>query len=784
MFSLWLQPCARFIESFEGGTSAANSLEQLLINLTNEKLQGFFSHEYISSQQQAYVDDGISWDTVTFVDNTETIALLESRGVSVLSLLDDACMQPGGTDQTLAAALQHHLAVPPSPASDRTEAGLAFTALDPSIFTARHYAGPVTYSVDGFLAKNRDSISDAQEGLLGGAATELVSAVAGLVGSRRGLLNVTVAGQFRAALGRMMAKLAETSPHYIKCIAPNKDRTAGSLDTAFVAAQLRASGVMETVRVTTSGYGYRATHGAFAARFRVLASTAVRSLGHATTGANQDNNSSNMLGTVPPISDAEVCINVLDRIGLAAPGDYQLGATQVFVRCAAAAQLEEARASVFETTALVCQKNARAARTRRAFLNLKRHATTAQSVVRRFLANKQVRTMRARAAASVVIQKAVRTWLPRLRNRRAVIIQSLVRGRAVRRKLGRLRLERVGALAGAAAAAKARIVDLEAEAGETNDLLASLVAKLDHRNAEVDILAANSAATGARLHDAEAAIEILTNEANMRELALDQARADSRRLAAALDAADQAVRRGRRTAEETAADLRQRQTALVALQQDLSGARLEIRLLKTQLATANTENSSLRAFAKRVGASRLWRVVSYVETSWSAWLRNGLRLLRLMEGSDSRFLRRLARAVSAVGMSLARHGTRGLGLLLGLVRFGLRLVQRFPVIGFLFILNLGGFFAEPTAQRMIASADVATAAFGGGRASARGVCSPTPAGIATMMLGGSPAVATAAAIMSPTRAGSVSLARLGSASPKAGRSLIDGIAGTVVDHLL
>ena len=51
-------------ESFED-----NSLEQLLINFANEKLQQQFTWYVFKLEQQEYEKEGIKWDAVDFQDN-------------------------------------------------------------------------------------------------------------------------------------------------------------------------------------------------------------------------------------------------------------------------------------------------------------------------------------------------------------------------------------------------------------------------------------------------------------------------------------------------------------------------------------------------------------------------------------------------------------------------------------------------------------------------------------------------------------------------------------------
>lgn len=68
---------------------------------------------------------------------------------------------------------------------------------------------------------------------------------------------VQVGSQFRESLNLLMLTLNSTTPHYVRCIKPNDDKMAFTFDPTRAIQQLRACGVLETVRISAAGYPSR-----------------------------------------------------------------------------------------------------------------------------------------------------------------------------------------------------------------------------------------------------------------------------------------------------------------------------------------------------------------------------------------------------------------------------------------------------------------------------------------------------------------------------------------------
>ncbi|TNN58068.1 Unconventional myosin-IXb [Liparis tanakae] len=124
-----------------------NSFEQLCINYTNEKLQYYINQHVFKLEQEDYVAEGITWQSIGYTDNSGCIELVSKKSTGLLALLDEESNVPEATDETLLDKLkqQHgdnHLVVPSSHAE--------------STFVIQHFSGRVEYHIKDFRQKNTE----------------------------------------------------------------------------------------------------------------------------------------------------------------------------------------------------------------------------------------------------------------------------------------------------------------------------------------------------------------------------------------------------------------------------------------------------------------------------------------------------------------------------------------------------------------------------------------------------------------------------------------------------
>uniref|UniRef100_A0AAX7VPC0 Myosin, heavy chain b n=1 Tax=Astatotilapia calliptera TaxID=8154 RepID=A0AAX7VPC0_ASTCA len=252
-----------------------NSLEQLCINFTNEKLQQFFNHHMFVLEQEEYKKEGIEWEFIDFgMDLAACIELIE-KPMGIFSILEEECIVPKATDITFKNKLyDQHVgkSAPfqkPKPAKGKAEAH----------FSLVHYAGTVDYNVNGWLEKNKDPLNDSVVQLYQKSSTKLLaflyashaSAEGGKKGGKKkGGSFQTVSALFRENLGKLMTNLRSTHPHFVRCLIPNESKTPGLMENFLVIHQLRCNGVLEGIRICRKGFPSRIVYGDFKQRYKVL----------------------------------------------------------------------------------------------------------------------------------------------------------------------------------------------------------------------------------------------------------------------------------------------------------------------------------------------------------------------------------------------------------------------------------------------------------------------------------------------------------------------------------
>ncbi|XP_078577047.1 unconventional myosin-Va-like isoform X6 [Branchiostoma floridae x Branchiostoma japonicum] len=412
-----------------------NSFEQFCINYANEKLQQQFTQHVFKLEQEEYVREEITWSFIDYYDNQPCIDLIEAK-LGLLDLLDEECKLPKGSDQNWCQKLyDKHL---------KKAKHFDKPRMSNKAFIIFHFADKVEYQAEGFLEKNRDLVNEEHINILRASefqlVADLVSAKGGVPGpppAKKGKITMkhlpqkhkqpskemrkTVGLQFKESLCLLMETLNSTTPHYVRCIKPNDEKQAFTFEPKRAMQQLRACGVLETIRISSAGYPSRWTYPEFFQRYRVL-----------------------MVSTEIKREDMKnTCATVVSRL-IKDPDKFQFGKTKIFFRAGQVAYMEKLRSDKLRACSIMIQKHIRGWLMKRRYQKLKQLALWLQQRTRGILARRYLKWMRQTKAATT-IQKRFRGYLARSRYQKMrwtiLRIQAWTRGKFARIRFLQLRFE-------------------------------------------------------------------------------------------------------------------------------------------------------------------------------------------------------------------------------------------------------------------------------------------------------------------------------------------------------
>ncbi|KAG0220502.1 P-loop containing nucleoside triphosphate hydrolase protein [Mortierella sp. GBAus27b] len=371
-----------------------NSFEQFCINYANEKLQQEFNQHVFKLEQEEYIREKIDWKFIEFSDNQPCIEMIEGK-LGVLGLLDEESRMPAGTDQGWCNKLFTQLG------TEKHKKWFTKPRFSNSAFTISHYAHDVTYDCDGFLEKNRDTLPDELLNLIKNSDNEfleeilMTSATISTGGSmtedkRKSVINrkPTLGTIFKGSLIQLMDTINSTNVHYIRCLKPNEAKKPWAFEAPMVLGQLRACGVLETIRISCAGYPSRWSFEEFVERYHILVSSEHWN-----------------------IDMQKLCTIILEE-SIKEADKYQIGLTKIFFRAGLLAFMEKLRTDKLSAFATIIQKNMRGYVGKKKFQRMRVAAVTLQCFARKIQAKRAVRSLREERSATL-LQTFMRGYLQR-----------------------------------------------------------------------------------------------------------------------------------------------------------------------------------------------------------------------------------------------------------------------------------------------------------------------------------------------------------------------------------
>ncbi|GAU45857.1 hypothetical protein TSUD_371530 [Trifolium subterraneum] len=211
--------------------------------------------------------DDIVFTVLDFEDNQECLDLFEKKPLGVFPLLDEESNLTEASDSTFSNKLKNLL-----------DANHCFKEERGGAFSVRHYAGEVLYDTNGFIEKNRDTLSS--------NSIQLISSCE--------LLNLF------SEVFNQSEEHGNSTFHFDALYSQKR-----GVGTNF---KLRSCGVLEAVRISRAGYPTRMNHQEFSRRYEFLLS-----------------------GTDVPRDPLSTSVAVFQKINI--PSEmYQVGYTKLYLR--------------------------------------------------------------------------------------------------------------------------------------------------------------------------------------------------------------------------------------------------------------------------------------------------------------------------------------------------------------------------------------------------------------------------------------------------------------------
>lgn len=315
-----------------------NSFEQLCINYCNEKLQQLFIELVLKQEQEEYQREGIEWMQIDYFNNKIICELIDQPKRGILAILDEACYTVGSVDDSIFLEEMNKVLINHNHYTSRELAPTDKTLTFKETFRITHYAGSVTYNVNGFIDKNKDTLFQDLKRLLYNSSNSLLSSLFPDGSKSVSEVNkrpLTAGTIFKNSMSELVDQLASKQPHYIRCIKPNEEKSSVNFDMERVDHQVRYLGLLENVRVRRAGFAYRLTYERFMLRYKLLSK---KTWPVPRGGTNQSNT-----------------MVILEELGLSS--DCVQGKTKIFIRSPQTVfKLEELRALKIPGIVIFLQK--------------------------------------------------------------------------------------------------------------------------------------------------------------------------------------------------------------------------------------------------------------------------------------------------------------------------------------------------------------------------------------------------------------------------------------------
>lgn len=138
-------------------------------------------------------------------------------------------------------------------------------------FDLKHFASKVTYDVEGWVEKNKDTFYEDLIKCMQKSNNDLVKSLfpENEIIINKGKLHQTTSQKFREEVNSLLVKLKHKRQHFVKCIKPNHEKKPQDFVDDIVLDQVRYLGLCETVQVRKAGFYFKMPYDKFLNRYKL-----------------------------------------------------------------------------------------------------------------------------------------------------------------------------------------------------------------------------------------------------------------------------------------------------------------------------------------------------------------------------------------------------------------------------------------------------------------------------------------------------------------------------------
>jgi myosin-5 len=316
-----------------------NSMEQLCINYTNEKLQKLYIFCVFIAEKKIFEEENLGQhsDKIKTNENVEVLRLFEAtmNPSGLFQIIDSACIMYKDNqkaDDGLVSELHNQHSKNPL---------VTFDKMKPNLLSIRHTAKKVLYSTDKFAEKNRDELPRNLYETMAKADKVIYrifkqkltdeEVVLGEKEEKNLKVKKTLVAKFKSDMEGLMKKLESSECNFIRCLKPNGDKVPDLWDGRLFLTQIKYMGILDSIKVRRESYPLRKAYKEFYGKYQDLDSI-----------SPERTTSFLVLSKKTNVDWKQLCENLVKSVEKKTPPQQVLfGKTRIFMNIVYANKLEE-----------------------------------------------------------------------------------------------------------------------------------------------------------------------------------------------------------------------------------------------------------------------------------------------------------------------------------------------------------------------------------------------------------------------------------------------------------